>query len=95
MEFYIYSFEISKGSKALFNKTTGNKNIDDANQIMKNILKSDLRILLKYKNENYIAQCLSKTNHENVFTWTLCSEKDLTAYNGHEKRFVNHILAAT
>lgn len=88
MEFYIYSFEISKGSKALFNKTTGNKNIDDANQIMKNILKSDLRILLKYKNENYIAQCLSKTNHENVFTWTLCSEKDLTAYNGHEKRFV-------
>ena len=88
MEFYIYSFEISKGGKALFNKTTGNKNIDDANHIMNDILKSDLRILLKYKNEDYIALCLSKTNHENVFTWILCTEKDLTAYNGHEKRFV-------
>lgn len=88
MEFYIYSFEISKGGKALFNKTTGNKNIDDANHIMNDILKSDLRILLKYKNEDYIALCLSKTNHENVFTWILCTEKDLTAYNGHEKRLV-------
>lgn len=88
MEFYIYSFEISKGGKALFNKTTGNKNIDDANHIMNDILKSDLRILLKYKNEDYIALCLSKTNHENVFTWILCTEKDLTAYNGHEKHLI-------
>jgi hypothetical protein len=88
MEFYIYSYEIIQGGRTLLNKKTGEKNIEKANQIMHDILKSDLCVILKYKNENYKAQCLFKTNHENVFTWTLCSEKDITAYNGHEKHYV-------
>lgn len=87
----IYSYEIVEGNKSLLHKETNKKTIDMAHEIMESILKAGITVIGKKRNNDMPLRNLNPKNHDGVFTWVLCNEKDCTYYEGHDKNsFVSH-----
>ena len=82
-EYGVYSYEIQEGERNLMSQ--GKRVIEMANEIVGNILKDDFTVIGKKRKADQPLKILKFYEYNNVFTFILCNNKDLTQYEGHDK----------
>lgn len=87
----IYSYEVLENGSPLIDPKTKKYSLENANQIVGDILKDGLSVSMKKKKEEIVL--LNKTLHEHdgVFAWVLCNIKQMAQYDGHDVTFIKSL----